>query len=86
MNSILKDKIVVITGAGAGIGKATTQLFAEKGAIIYAVDIKGLEWIESLSLIKSNIHQRNMDITDFAAVKNAILSIKKKTFRQEISQ
>lgn len=28
----IKDKVVVITGAGAGIGKATAELFAKKGA------------------------------------------------------
>lgn len=28
----IKDKVVIITGAGAGIGQATAFLFAEKGA------------------------------------------------------
>lgn len=28
----IKDKVAVITGAGAGIGKATAELFAKKGA------------------------------------------------------
>jgi len=37
----LKDKIVVISGAGSGIGLATAQAFAEKGARVHLVDIDG---------------------------------------------
>ena len=35
----LKDKIAVITGAGAGIGKATSLLFAREGAAVVVTDI-----------------------------------------------
>ncbi len=43
----LANKVTIVTGAGAGIGKATAILFANEGAIVYAADIKGLEWIDS---------------------------------------
>jgi NAD(P)-dependent dehydrogenase (short-subunit alcohol dehydrogenase family) len=32
----LKDKIVVVTGAGAGIGKSIAEVFAKEGAIVLA--------------------------------------------------
>lgn len=35
----LKNKVAVITGAGAGIGEATTRLFAREGAHVVAVDL-----------------------------------------------
>ena len=35
----LRDKVVVITGAGAGIGQATAMRFAEEGARIAAWDV-----------------------------------------------
>ncbi len=35
----LEDKIVIITGAGSGIGAATAKLFATQGAIVVASDI-----------------------------------------------
>ena len=35
----LQDKIVLVTGAGAGIGKAIALAMAENGAIVAAADI-----------------------------------------------
>jgi 3-oxoacyl-[acyl-carrier protein] reductase len=35
----LKDKIVVVTGAGQGMGRATAQLFASEGATVVAIDM-----------------------------------------------
>ncbi len=37
----LKGKIVIITGAAAGIGAASAALFAREGAIVVAVDVDG---------------------------------------------
>ena len=39
----LSKKAVVITGAGAGMGRATALLFAERGARVIAADISGAE-------------------------------------------
>jgi len=35
----LKNKTAIITGAGSGIGRATSLLFAKEGANVAAVDI-----------------------------------------------
>ena len=74
---LLENKVALITGAGAGIGKATAILFAKEGATVYAADIKGLEWIESEKIENGCVKPLLLDICDFAAVKNAVVSIKK---------
>ena len=77
MNKQLEKKVTIVTGAGAGIGKATAKLFANEGAVVYAADIKGLEWVESFTSTEGKVIALQLDICDFAAVKNAVMAVKK---------
>ena len=43
---ILRDKVVLVTGAGAGIGAAITVAMAEAGAHVVAADIDGVRGAE----------------------------------------
>lgn len=67
----LENKIAVITGAGSGIGRSASLLFAQEGATVLMVDIseKGLQ--ETESLIKAqggNAKGYTADISDWNAV------------------
>lgn len=48
-----KDKLVLITGAGSGIGRATARAFAQEGARILAVDIGAAGVAETKALIEA---------------------------------
>ena len=39
MNGLVKDKVIVVTGAAAGIGRASAQLFAAEGARVVCADV-----------------------------------------------
>src|SRR5436305_5053914 len=39
----LKDKVAVITGAGSGMARASTNVFVREGARVVAADISGRE-------------------------------------------
>ena len=80
----LNGKVAIVTGAGAGIGHATAKLFANEGAVVYAVDIKGLEWVDEFSTDGGRIVPIQLDICDFAAVKNAVMAIKKEHGRIDV--
>lgn len=84
MNGILDNKIVLVTGAGNGIGKATAILFANEGAIVYAADIKGLEWTDSEEMGNGTVKPLPLDICNFAAVKAAVTNIKKEHGRIDV--
>lgn len=74
---MLSNKVTIVTGAGAGIGKSTALLFAQEGAIVYAFDIKDLDWISPETTFEGNIIPLQIDICDFSAVKTAVMRIKK---------
>lgn len=73
----IKDKVAIVTGAGAGIGKATSKLFSNEGAVVYALDIKGMQWVTEEGCDTNQIIPIELDICDFAAVKEVVMTAKK---------
>jgi NAD(P)-dependent dehydrogenase (short-subunit alcohol dehydrogenase family) len=68
----LIDKVAVISGAGAGIGKATAKTFAREGAMVVVAEIdkeKGLAVANEIGKAAIFVHT---DVTDEESVKNVM--------------
>jgi 2-hydroxycyclohexanecarboxyl-CoA dehydrogenase len=76
----LKDKVVVITGAGGGIGRALCRRFLEEGSKVVAVDNNA----GALGKLQAEMKEEGggiakaveLDITDHGAVKTAMDGVK----------
>ncbi|NMG17027.1 glucose 1-dehydrogenase [Aromatoleum bremense] len=67
----LKEKVVIVTGAGGGIGGALVKRFCEEGANVVACDINEaslLALTDRLKEFEGQITPLVMDITDHAGV------------------
>lgn len=71
----LKDKIVVITGGGSGIGKATARLFGKHGAHVVVSDINqdsAQRVAEEILLDDGKAVAHKIDVTDYGQVEQLI--------------
>ncbi|AHG04850.1 3-ketoacyl-ACP reductase [Halobacterium sp. DL1] len=50
----VSDKVVAVTGAGAGMGRATAELFAERGASVVVVDLEEDAAVETADRIAAD--------------------------------
>jgi NAD(P)-dependent dehydrogenase (short-subunit alcohol dehydrogenase family)/pimeloyl-ACP methyl ester carboxylesterase len=70
-SGLARGKVVVITGAGAGIGRATALAFARQGAAIVAADINGAAAEETAALVSAlgaESHACPVDVSDAEAM------------------
>ncbi len=72
----LKDKIAVVTAAGAGIGRATARAFHREGALVWASDIDDAA-MKSLAAEAPGIRTLSLDVRDDGAVADAFARIGK---------
>jgi 3-oxoacyl-[acyl-carrier protein] reductase len=71
----LQNKVVLITGAGSGIGRATALLLAKEGAKVVVTDIDASSAEETRSQIEQNggiAHTIALDVSQEAQVAGAI--------------
>ncbi len=73
--SELSDKICVVTGGAGGIGSATVKRLAAEGATVIIADMPQMEE-RAKSLLSSKVSFLGADLTDEAARKNLLETIK----------
>jgi 2-keto-3-deoxy-L-fuconate dehydrogenase len=64
----VNGKVVVVTGAGSGIGQATALRFAAKGAHVLAVDVNGDAAADTADRAQGKLVPLQTDVSDEAAV------------------
>ena len=76
----LEGKVIVVTGAGQGIGRNLSQLIAELGGIPVAVDLNG----EALEALKADIPQAKIftgDVSDLDFAEATVAAVTAKGLR-----
>lgn len=78
---MLSGKVIIVTGAGRGIGQAMAALFAENGAVVYATDVRPgsvEEWSASIrGKVSGEVRALYFDICSEQEAKAAVLQIKR---------
>jgi 3-oxoacyl-[acyl-carrier protein] reductase len=72
----MQDKVVIVTGGAAGIGRATARRFAEAGARVAVWDVKEGEGSEGTF--------QKVDVTDSAAVEAAVAEVMERWGRIDV--
>lgn len=84
MSDEFTNKVVVVTGGGSGIGRATCKQFAAAGAHVVVVDVSeetGQETVDSIGQRASFIHT---DVSDSDSVKHMVDSVMYKFGRIDV--
>lgn len=71
----LSNTIIIVTGAGSGIGRETSRVLAEQGASVIMMDINAEGLAESAALCREKCHPLTIDLTDAKSVSEAVANI-----------
>ena len=73
--AVLEHQTAFVTGGGSGIGRATAELFAARGALVGVADLnqaRAADTVDSIRLAGGNAEAYRVDVADPEAVRQAI--------------
>ena len=73
----LEGKVILVTGAASGIGRATAIQCAGMGASVVLVDLNESGLQETKSLIGEDVDCRTLDLTDLGKLKEMVATLPK---------
>ena len=71
MSGRLQDKVALITGAGSGIGREASLLFAAEGASVLAVDVNSDSVEETAEKVKAAGGDATPHVADVSSAEGA---------------
>ncbi|MEJ6702551.1 MAG: SDR family oxidoreductase [Pseudomonadales bacterium] len=75
----IEDKLVVVTGAGSGIGRALAQRFSANGARhVVCTDLDADSALETAALIGEKATGEGLDVSDEAAIESLVQRLESK--------
>lgn len=80
----MKDKVVLVTGGAAGIGKATALRFAEEGATVIICDLNEAAGQETLALLGEKAAFYKVNVASRADVQAWVDAVKEKFGRVDV--
>lgn len=83
----LKNKVVIVTGGAAGLGRAAVEKFVDEGAKVSCWDVgeeAGKALVEALAGEGAEIEFRNVNVADSAAVDAAVAAVVERFGRLDV--
>jgi len=82
------ERIVLVTGAGSGIGREAARAFAARGAIVYGVGLHDRGLVETQELIRQSggvVHVARVDVSKEEEVKQIVARIDAEVGRLDVA-